>query len=203
MSITTASELKTAVADWMARSDLTSYLDDFITLAEGYLNRELRHRKMVAQTDLTPTSGSCTLPTDYLHYVRVVEKASIRRELSFVTPQFVDEWYPARTSGLSNDFTIIGSTLTMYPVSSNDIELTYYQKLPTLVSNSSNWLLADTPGLYLNACKLMALEFVNETDTPRFATVARMTRQLVDEMNAESEMALYHNAGMRISGATP
>jgi len=36
MAISTYSELKTAIADWTARDDLTSYIDNFIDLAETY-----------------------------------------------------------------------------------------------------------------------------------------------------------------------
>lgn len=203
MSITTATELKTAVGTWLARTDLSDYGDDFITLAEAHLNRELRHRKMVAQTDLSPTSNVYTLPSDYLHYVRVVEKVSPRRELRFITATAADQQYPLQSSGLGVDFTIIGSELTVFPLSTNDIELTYYQKLPTLVSNSSNWLLADAPGLYLSVCRMMALDFIDETDTARFQSVAKMARQLIDSMNSESDLALYARAGVRMMGVTP
>ena len=36
MAVSTYTELKTAIADWTDRSDLTSYLDDFIQQAESY-----------------------------------------------------------------------------------------------------------------------------------------------------------------------
>lgn len=203
MSFSNATNLKTALADWLARSDLTSYLDDFLTLAEGYFNRNLRHWKMEEIADLTPTDNVYTLPTDYLEYIRVVEKASIRRELRFVTPQAAEQQYPDRTAGLACDFTITGGELIAYPLSANDIELTYYQKIPTLVSNSSNWLLVEAPGLYLNAAKLMALQFINEMDTPRFQGVSTLVRMHIDDLNQQSEMALYHKAGYRIGGYTP
>jgi len=38
MSIATYSELQTAVADWMHRTDLTAKIPDFITLAESRIN---------------------------------------------------------------------------------------------------------------------------------------------------------------------
>jgi len=45
MAITTYSELKTAVADWLNRSDLTSAIPNFIALAEAQMSRQIRHRK--------------------------------------------------------------------------------------------------------------------------------------------------------------
>ena len=47
MAITTYSNLKTTIASYLNREDLTAYLGDFITLAESRLNRELRVREMV------------------------------------------------------------------------------------------------------------------------------------------------------------
>lgn len=38
--------LKTAIASWLARADLTAAIPDFIQLAETRFNRELRVRQM-------------------------------------------------------------------------------------------------------------------------------------------------------------
>ena len=43
MAITTYAELKTAIANWLNREDLTSVIPDFISLAEADFNRKLRH----------------------------------------------------------------------------------------------------------------------------------------------------------------
>jgi hypothetical protein len=42
MALDTYSNLKTTIANYLNRSDLTAYLGDFITLTEARLNRELR-----------------------------------------------------------------------------------------------------------------------------------------------------------------
>ena len=46
MSITTYSELKTAVANWLNRDDLTSVIPDFIALTEADMDRKIRHWRM-------------------------------------------------------------------------------------------------------------------------------------------------------------
>ena len=46
MAITTYDELKTSVADFLNRDDLTSVIPDFITMAEADLNRNVRHWRM-------------------------------------------------------------------------------------------------------------------------------------------------------------
>ena len=60
MAITTYAELQTAIANWLARDDLTTYLPDFITLFEAAANRRLRVRQMETTATLTPSSGSAT-----------------------------------------------------------------------------------------------------------------------------------------------
>ena len=203
MALGTLAEIKTSALDGLDRADLSTFADDFVTLTEGHFNRNLRHRKMVTITDLSPTSNVYTLPTDYLHYVRVVEKRSIRRELQFVTPGYVDQAYPDRASGLPQDFTSIGESLYAYPYTSNDVELTYYQKIPTLIDNDPNWLLTDNPQLYLRGIQMQALIFINETSSPRFQAITAMVSRLIGEMNEESERALYVGASMRVRGVTP
>ena len=55
MALTTYALLKTTIANYLNRTDLTSYLGDFITLTESRLNRELRVREMV-NTDTSTTT---------------------------------------------------------------------------------------------------------------------------------------------------
>lgn len=158
MAISTFAELKTAISSWADVNDVDAYLDDVVSLATDTLNygladmAPLRTREMVAVVDMTPTSGACTLPADYLQYRRVVEDTSIRRNLQYIAMTSVEQLYAARESGLSNTFTIIDDQLYMFPVGTNDIELTYYQKIPHLTDAAPiNWLLTKHPGVYLHA----------------------------------------------------
>lgn len=204
MAVTTYAELKTAIGVELDRTDLASYTGDFVKFAEGQLNRDLRHRKMVTSTDLTPASNVCTLPTDYLNYIRVVELGAIRRELEFITPSVADQMYPTRPAGLASHFMIVGDSLTALPLSSNDIELTYRQKIPTLSdSNTSNWLLATHPELYLRASVMQGLMFINETSSTRFSSTVQFVQKMIEELNSESEMAQYAHAAIYMSGPTP
>lgn len=52
MAITTYATLKTAVANWLSRSDLTSRIPEGIALAENRLAQDLRVRAMEATVDL-------------------------------------------------------------------------------------------------------------------------------------------------------
>lgn len=204
------SELKTALADWSARSDLTSYIPTFIEFATASFNHgiperaiaPLRVREMETVASLTPSSGACTLPSDYLQYRRVVEKASIRRELQYVVPSYTDQQYPDRAGGLACDFTIIGSSLYMFPVSGNDIELTYYAEIPDLSDSvTSNWLLAKQPSLYVHAGLMQLGMFVKDDNL--FARSAALVTNIIDGLNATNELANFARTGTRMKGLTP
>lgn len=56
MAISTYSELKTAITDWMERSDISGSAEDFVTLAEAKLNRKLQ--AVEADVTLTGTVNS-------------------------------------------------------------------------------------------------------------------------------------------------
>ena len=68
MAFTTYTELKSVVADYLARTDLTTQIPDFITLAEVRLKRDLRIRQMlkVATSAMTVSDSTVALPSDFL-----------------------------------------------------------------------------------------------------------------------------------------
>ena len=69
MALTNYSTLKTSIANWLNRSDLTSEIaDDFIKLTEADFNSKLRVRKMITQTSFTIAVSytHLTLPTSDL-----------------------------------------------------------------------------------------------------------------------------------------
>lgn len=203
MAISNYSDLKTAITTWfMARSDLASDADDIILLAEGFLNANVRHRKMETVTDLTPVSNVCTLPDDYIEYKRVVEKVSPRRNLEYITETAADELYPFRDSGLAAHFMIVGDDLTALPLSTNDIELTYYQAIPALSDSvTTNWLLTLSPNLYLHTCLMYAAELVkDDAELAKETAATGRFLALLDDLDRRGKFA---RAGLTIRGVTP
>ncbi len=200
MAIATYTDLKSTIVTFFKnRSDIATNAGTLISLSEAFFNVELRCREMEYVDTLTPVSNVCTLPTDYLEYKRVVEVASIRRKLEYITEDAVDDIYPTRTSGLSCHFTIVGNELTALPLSANDIELTYYRQIPALSdSNTTNWLLTRFPNLYLHSCLMYAAELTK--DEEQFAKEALLARQMLSSIQGLDNRAKFGNAGMTISG---
>lgn len=212
MTINSYATLKTAVDTWAdLGGSLDSQMDDLLIMANDSLNNgmefglaripALRVREMEAVSSLTPSSNVCTLPSDYLQYRRIVEKASPRRSLTYIAPDVADTKYPDRAAGLANEFTIIGGSLYMYPLSTKDIELTYYQKIPDITSSvTSNWLLTKRPSIYLHACLVQVA--IIRRDDELLQRSAQLVSAIAAAMKSGDEMANYAYAPAQIRGIT-
>lgn len=205
MAIGNYAQLQTAIADHLARSDLTSYIPDFITLAENWLNygsedtAPLRCREMETVATLTPTDGDCTVPTNFVQTISAREDGY--GVLSYVTPQAFEAMFPVRYGGVGSIYTIVGSTLKTAPNVSNDVLLTYYRTIPDLSTNGTNWLLSKAPGVYLRASLAQAAIFVKNTEEA--ATQAAMAKALIAGLNKSDMVGKYARAGITIRGCTP
>ena len=66
MAIATYTDLQTSIANFLARSDLTAQIPDFIALAEASMSRELETRSQEKRVTANTVSGNeyLALPTD-------------------------------------------------------------------------------------------------------------------------------------------
>ena len=153
MAITNYSELKSALANYLARSDLTSVIPDFITQAESRLNRAIRTWDMEVSSSVTMSSGTGTLPSDYLEWISATWTSTDARkqDLRYMEPNS-EEWrLRFRPNGDPTMFTILASNIRLKPVQSGNLTFYYYGKIATLNStNAANWLLTKAPDLYVN-----------------------------------------------------
>ena len=70
MAITTYTELKSTIADFLNRDDLTAVIPTFISLAEAQMEREVRHYKMQKRSEGQIDTRYSQLPADFLEPVR-------------------------------------------------------------------------------------------------------------------------------------
>jgi hypothetical protein len=205
MAITTYAELKTAVATWLDRSDLDSYIDDFIKLGEAYLMHgggrcePLRVRDMEGKATLSPTSNVYTLPSDFLSAKSVTALTSPRRPLAFTSASGADTLYPSRLSGYPDHYMMIGNELTALPYTTADIEIVYYKTLEGLSdSNTSNWLLVKNPDLYLRVVQMQAAEFIK--DNQQAGVLMGLVDKYMSQLNDAESFDDYRNVGVNIPG---
>ena len=70
MSITSYTTLKSTIADYLNRSDLTSIIPTFISLAEANFQRNVKHWKMHKRAEATLDTEFTAVPSDYLEAIR-------------------------------------------------------------------------------------------------------------------------------------
>lgn len=165
MSITNYSELQASVASWLNRADLTANINDFITLAESQLSRDLKTRQMELKTTLSTVVGVNTvaLPTDMLEMRRFQVAGSYNQPLSYRTPDEQSIDFSSNSSGQPIVFTVIGANAELAPIPDAiySLELTYRQRIPALSdTNTTNWLLTNWPDAYLWASLIAATPFI-------------------------------------------
>ena len=161
MSFTTYAELQTTIAEYLARSDLTTQIPDFITLAETRLRRDLRIRQMLSTTTLTCTSGTATvnIPSDFLEVKDFVVTGNPVMPLNYESPSLFSRNSRSMDAGKPLDYTVLASTFKLAPIpdSNYTLSLVYSIAPPFLsTSNTSNTFLTVCPDLLLYASLLEA-----------------------------------------------
>jgi hypothetical protein len=156
MALTSYTTLKTAVANYLGRSDLTTQIPDFITLAELRLSREIRTRKLLKSVTTSTAVGDSTveIPSDFLEMRDLYLSGNPRISLTYNSPSAFTRNADAETSGKPSFYTMLGQEFEFAPVPDKvyTVELLYYFK-PTPLSDSvaSNEFLANYPDALLYA----------------------------------------------------
>ena len=193
MALTTYAELKTSIGDWLNRSDLTSVIPDFISLAEAQVERTLRTRQMIVRANASVDVQYGAVPADFLE-VKSLKLTSTNPQtpLSFLSIDALDNEMTKHTaSGRPKFFGIVGGQFRIVPTpdSNYTTELTYYAKLSKLsTSNTTNWLLTSNPDIYLYGALLQAAPYLQ--DDARIQTWATLyERALNDSQTADDRGA--------------
>lgn len=200
MSISTYSELKTSIADWVVRTDLTSVIPDFITLAEAQMNREVRDRRMIKRATATIDAGYTAVPTNWIENVRFQLNTTPIVTLEFVTPdQAAEEQRLDSSNGRPQFFTMIGEEFQVVPSpdSSYTGELTYYEKIQSLSdSNTSNWMLENHPDIYLYGSLMQAAPYLD--DDERIPTWGGLYSRAIESLNVSDQRARIGSSSIRM-----
>ena len=117
MSFATYSDLKTSIAGYLARSDLTSQIPDFITFAENRLRRELRIRQMLKSVTTSSVSGDATveIPSDFLEIRDFVVMTNPIQPLSYSSPSALSNDPRTSQVGVPKSYTILASEFQLTP----------------------------------------------------------------------------------------
>ena len=187
MAITTYSELKTAVADFLNRDDLASAISNFVALAEASLNRRMRAPEMVTRATVTLDAEYENRPADWLETIRYQISSDPITVLEFVTPEeAIIQKTKFSVPGTPLFFSTIGTQFQHVPAPDTSYtgELMYYARVAGLSdTNTSNWLLTANPDIYLYATLVQSAPYLKEDE--RIGVWAG----ILDRLMAEYEVA--------------
>jgi hypothetical protein len=163
MAISTYAELQTAVANWLDRTDLTTKIPDFISLAEARFLRKVRHWRMEKRSTASTVAGenAIAVPSDYIEMRALKINTDIVQVLEFLSPSVF--YYDNTSAGsIPSYYTVQGDQVLLYPTpdSAYTIEMGYYGFEKLSDSNTTNWLLTYHPDIYLYASVLQAEAYI-------------------------------------------
>ena len=169
MALSTYTELKAAVADWLNRTDLTTPIVDFISLAEAEMKRRLR--RATESTTIYISAGNMNGPSDMAEPIALrLSTANGYSDipLRLCTPEMLWERRAREgTTGRPTDYAYFDGQLQFAPVpdQSYDGILLYYQQLtPLSGSNETNAVLTEAPDAYLFGALLQATPYVEHDE---------------------------------------
>lgn len=126
-------------------------MDDFTLQVESLINKELRVIEQEVIQDITFTDAYTDLPTDYLETRDLYfERASSRISVEQLTPKQLNR-YTSGASGSSPCFYAVhGGQIELRPAPDSEVgRWSYYGKVPSLTTNSTNDVLEAYPMIYL------------------------------------------------------
>lgn len=166
MSIASYSDLKTSIANFLHRSDLTSMIPEFIADGEARIYNDLRIRAMETAFSATVASGTVSVPSGFLEWKFLYVDGSSAQKLSCLDAESIYTKYPTRAaSGKPVFFAREGDTLIFgpYPDSAYTIKGRYYKRLAALSdSNTTNWFITDAPDLLRFAALCEAAPYLRD-----------------------------------------
>jgi hypothetical protein len=179
MAFTNYNSFVTTVENYLARTDLTSVIPDFVQMAQLRMSRDLRTEAMLKVATTTPTDNKVAFPTDFLELREMHFQGNPPILLEFQSPDLFFRNGQTSLSGRSHYFTMLGTEFQFAPSqdSSYTIQILYYAQ-PTFISTttSSNLYLAYYPDALL------------------YATLAEAEPYLMNDPRVQTWSALYDRA---------
>lgn len=152
MSLDTYNGLVTAIQNELHRSDLATYVPDWITLAESRINKELRVRAMETSSASTMASGVIAVPTNYLSLKNAyISSIQPYQALERKTDTWIYDNYPYRVATGTPKFIAREGTNFIfgpYPDTNYTVQLVYWNRFLPL-STATNSIFTAYPGLWL------------------------------------------------------
>ena len=202
MAIDTYTNLQTAIANFLARSDLTTQIPDFITMAEARMSRELETRSQEKRVQASTVGGNeyLALPTDLREVREVKLNTTPLTVLSYYSPVALDEKFASGGQGKPLGYSIIGPELKLRPIpdTTYTVEIVYIGTIDALsATNLTNTILSRSPDAYLYGALAEAYAYL--LDEQRAAQYLQRFNLAMDEIRRDEQRAHYGTGSLQMS----
>lgn len=203
MALSTYTELKTTIANWLNRSDLTSQIsDDFIVLTEADFNAKLRIRQMHDLATITIDDELENVPTGFLQARDFfILSGSQKFPMTFISPPQMDSIKASSTNGVPSSYTILGSTFRFAPKPDNTYtaKLNFFKKFNALsAANPSNYILSDHPAIYLYGSLFHAANFLGGFDPNQVQQWSQMYQTALERLELNDREDSFSGSPLQI-----
>jgi hypothetical protein len=175
MALATYGDLKTTVARYLGRADLTSSIPDHATMAHAQLMRDLRGHPFLQTRNaaFSITGEYVDAPADMMELVSIARNDSPTMPLQFMQPDMMTKRFQG-TTGSPLYYCFVGDTTAGTvnfrfgppPDGTYTATVEYYARITFFSSDgATNWILTDHPDVYLYGTLLQATGEIK--DDPR------------------------------------
>jgi hypothetical protein len=187
MAITTYAELKSSIANWLNRDDLTSVIPDFISLAEAQIARDVRHWRQEKRVTTPVNEQYENLPIDWLEMIQIQLTAGGRLQV-ISAAELQNRKEASLVAYKPKYYRLTSDQIEFYPApdSSYEVAMQYYARVPALTdTDTTNWVLTDYPDIYLYGALVHAAPYLN--DDQRINIWASLYQSAVDALDQDNK----------------
>jgi len=170
MALSNFPELKSAIAGYLHRSDLTAVIPDFVSLAEKRIIRDLiqrgGHSLLEASATIVPTADVAAQPTDFESVRSLVTSESNPRQIQAVPLDVLRSKFAI--AGTGRAYALQGSDILLSPDAGDYSLILYYYKTPTAMDdsvNTTNQLFPALSDMYLYASLIEGSLYIKNDPT--------------------------------------
>lgn len=208
--IVDSASLQATVVEYLARDQDTTLIarvPTFIQLFEGTMNRALFSRQMEtraqAQTDpaVTTEPEFVALPADFQTMRRIrLSSETGKPSLQFLSGTQMDEMRTSQAdvSGVPRYFSIFGNEIELFPTPAaiTTLEMIYRSNLPSLNTNTTNWLLALAPDVYLFGVLLQSAPYIKQDS--RIQVWGAAVQSALTDLNSLGNNSAFNAGPMQV-----
>ena len=186
--ITSLTTLNTAIADYLARDDLTSYISNFIQNCENKVGRTLNLRNEETALSVAISSGLATVPADFKALKFAYYSATPVQLLQWLPLEDIYRKYPNRsdTSTVPGYISREAASFIFGPVAADGtLKGVYYAKQDPLRTTNPSWYVTNAPEVLLYGSLLEAAPFMHGDE--RIPVWQQLFKDALDTLREEEK----------------